>query len=225
MAPRGHPLVELPADKAAMKKSTLLIVFLLLVGRSGCGQNAEPPVQMSEFDLATRVRWVLPPNWTLEQHNQQLIISRKDPVRSHGCIGLDLGWFRHRESLYAFIDKWGTDVNYKIRLRLGPRVDMIQHAQLTESNSKILVTKGTILPHREFYESEALHSYDPSYRQVPDYYDKDSSVYVESNLHPWDCIFPDAVARECQSVLSGLDLVFSRYPGIGSLTAQSWLGE
>ena len=208
-----------------MRAFSFTIVFFLLVGLAGCGQSAGPPVQMSEFDLATRVKWVLPPNWTLEQQNQQLIISRKDPVRSHGCVGLNLSWFRHRELLYEFIDKWGRDVNYKIRLRLGPRVDMIQHAQLTESNSKIHVWKGTTISQREFYESEALQSFDPSYRQLPDYYDKDSSIYVESNLHPWECIHPDAVARECQSVLSGLDLVFSRYPGAERLSVQSWLGE
>jgi len=208
-----------------MKIFALGIIFLLLAGLGGCGRKADPLLQMRELDLATRIRWVLPPNWTLEEHNQQFIISRKDPVRSHGCVGLDLSWMRHRELLKQFVDEWGSDVNYKIRLRLGPRVDMIQHAQLTESNSKIRVMKGTVIPQREFYESEALRSYDPSYRQLPDYYDKDLSIYVESNLHPWECIYPDAVARECQSVLTGLDLIFSRYPGARALNPHSWLGE
>lgn len=199
-----------------------VIVVLLLVGLSGCGQT---PVQISEFDLATRVRWVLPPNWTLEQHEQQLIISRKDPVRSHGCVGLNLAWLRDHDSLRKFIDDWGRDVNYKIRLRLAPRMDLVQHAQLQESNSKIRVTKSTVIPQREFYEDGAMQSFDPSYHQLPDYYDQDLSIYVESNLHPWECIYPDAVARECDSVLSGFDLIFSRYPESRRLNVQSWLGE
>ncbi len=200
----------------------VVIVLLLLVGLAGCGQRA---VQLRELDLAARVRWMLPPNWSLEEHNQQFIISRKDPVRSHSCVGLDLGWARDRESMRKFIDEWGSDVNYKIRLRLGPRVDLVQHARLKESNSRIRVTKGTVIPQREFYEEEAMQSYDPGYRQLPDYYDNASSIYVESNLHPWECIYPDDVARECQSVLSGLDLIFSRYPGAEGLRARSWLGS
>ena len=87
------------------------------------------------------------------------------------------------------------------------------------------MTKGTVIQQREFYEEEAMQSYDPGYRQLTDYYDNDSSIYVESNLHPWECIYPDDVARECQSVLSGLDLIFSRYPGAEGLRAHSWLGS
>ena len=209
----------------AQMKNFAGVMVLLLFGLAGCGQSDDPPIQMREFDLATRVRWVLPPNWTLEEQNQQFIISRKDPVRSHNCIGLDLSWMRNQAALRNFIDEWGSDVNYKIRLRLGPRVDLVQHARLKESNSRIRVTKGSVIPPREFYEEDAMHSYDPGYRQLPDYYDNDASIYVESNLHPWECIYPDEVARECQSVLSGLDLIFSRYPGAEGLRTRSWLGS
>src|SRR5687767_16034650 len=83
------------------------IIWLLLVGLAGCGRTADPLLQMRELDLATRVRWVLPPNWTLEEHDHELIISRKNPVKSHNCIGLDLSWMRHRELLKQFVDKSG----------------------------------------------------------------------------------------------------------------------
>ena len=205
-----------------MKCFTFVVVVLLLVGVTGCG---ETPVQISEFDLATRVRWVLPPNWTPEQHGQQFIISRIDSVRSHNCMCLDLSWMRDRESFRKFVDETGRDVNYKIRLRLAPRMDLIQYARLQQSNDKILVTKGTVIPEREFYEEGAMHSFDPDYRQLPDYYDHELSIYVESNLHPWECIYPDAVARECDSVLSSFDLIFSSYPESRRLNVQSWLRE
>ena len=101
-------------------------------------------------------------------------------------------------------------------------MELVQHARLQESNSKIRVTKYTVIPQREFYEEGAMQRFDPGYRQLPDYYDQELSIYVESNLHPWECIYPGAVARECDNVLRGFDLIFSRYPESRRLTAQSW---
>ena len=201
-----------------------VITLLLLAGLAGC-ETVDPLLQEREPDLATRVRWVLPPNWTLEEQNQHLIISRKDPMRSHTCGCLDPSWHRHPEMLKQFVDETGSDLNYKIRLRLGPKVDLLEHALLTKSNSRIRLTRGTQISKREFYEAEAMLSHDPTYRQLPDYYDKDLSIYVESNLHPSECIYPREIAKECQSVLNSLDLLFSRYPGTRRLDAPSWLAE
>lgn len=207
-----------------MRQFLLLIVLLLLPALATCGDTADPPVQKNEVDLATRVGWVLPPNWSLEKQKEQIIITRHGPVRSHTCVALDLGWIRRPELLRQFVEEYGNEGDYKIRLRIGPRVDLIEHARLKESNSKIRVTRDTVISNREFFEAEALQSYDPNYREVPDYYDKDSSIYVESTLHPWECLYPAEVARECQLVLDGLDLIFSRYPGTEPLRASSWMG-
>ena len=202
-----------------------VITFLLVAGLSGCEETVDPLLQMREPDIATRVRWVLPGNWTLEEHNQHFIISRKDPIRSHSCGCLPLSWMRQPELLKQFVDETGRDLDYKIRLRLGPKVDLFQHALLTTSNSIIRVTRDTAIAPREFYEAEAMLSHDPTYRQLPDYYDKDLSIYVESNLQPWECIYPREIARECQSILNSFDLIFFGYPGTRPLTAPSWLGQ
>lgn len=208
-----------------MRQFPLLIVLLLLVGLATCGGDpADPRVQNNEVDLATRVEWVLPRNWTIEKQNGQIIITRHGPVRSHTCVSLDLSWIRQPELLRKFVEDYGYEGDYKIRLRIGPRVDLVEHARLTESNSKIRVTRNSVISNREFFEEGALRSSDPTYVQLPDYYDEDSSIYVESTLHPWECIYPGEVARECQRVLEGLDLIFARYPRAERLTASSWMG-
>jgi hypothetical protein len=207
-----------------MRQLHVLILLLFLAGLAACGHPADPTGQKNEVGLATRVGWVLPENWSLEKQNGQFIITRHGPVRSHICVSLDLGWMRRPELLRKFVEEYGNEGDYKIRLRIGPRVDLIEHARLTESNSKIPVTRDTVISNREFFEAAAMESSDPNYVQLPDYYDRDSSIYVESTLHPWECIYPDDVARECQRVLDGLDLIFSRYPGAQRLTASSWMG-
>lgn len=199
----------------------LIIISLVLVVFAGCGKPAPPPGHQSE--LAIRIGWALPKNWRLEESKDQIIIARKEPVRIHGCVGLDLSWLRHPELLREDVEKYGVTSDYKIRLRIAPRMDLSEYARLEESNSQIRVTKSTIIPNREFFEDDAMRSFDPRYRQPPEYYDKDSSVYVETTLHPWECIYPGDVARECASVLQSLDSLFSRYPGSRSRRTLSWL--
>ena len=190
----------------------LIIISLLMVVLASCGQSAPSPVQQSE--LAIRIGWALPQNWTLEESKDQIIIARKEPVRSHGCIGLDLSWVRHPELLQEDVEKYGVTSDYKIRLRIGPRMDLSEYARLEDVNSQIRVTKSTMISNREFFEDGAMSSFDPRYRELPEYYDKDSSIFFGTTLHPWECIYPGDVARECASVLQSLDSIFTPLPWI-----------
>lgn len=172
-----------------------------------------------------RVKSLLSQNWSLEESYGQIIVSRKDPVRTHGCIGLDLSWTRYPELLREHVEKYGVTRDYKIRLRSGSRVDLAEYARLLESNSQINVTKSTVIKDREYFEDGAMKSFDARYRQLPDYYDKDSSVYLETTLHPWECIYPGEVARECESVLQALDSIFTKYPETKNRQVLSWMGH
>jgi hypothetical protein len=156
---------------------------------------------------------------------RQIIISRIDPVRTHGCIGLDLSWTKHPEFLREDVEKHGVNQDYKIRLRSAPKVDLVEYTRFKESNSQIIVTKSTFIQNREFFEDGAMKSFDPRYRQLPDYYDKDSSLYLETTLHPWECIYPGDVARECESVLRRLDSIFTKYPEATNRRVLSWMGQ
>lgn len=198
-----------------------LAVFLLEL--SWCGKATPPPTQQSE--LAMRVGAVLPQDWSLKESNGQIIISRRDPVRTHGCIGLDLSWVRYPQLLREDVEKNGVTRDYKIRLRTVSKIDLGEYARLKESNSQIKVTKGTVIQDREFFEHGAMKSFDPRYRQLPDYYDKDSSFNLETTLHPWECIYPGEVARECGSVLLALDSIFTKYPEATGRRSLSWLGQ
>lgn len=168
---------------------------------------------------------MLPENWILEETEDEILISRRDPIRNHGCIGLDLSWARHPELLREHVEKYGVTRPYKIRLRSGSRVDPVDYVRLKESNSQIRVTKSTIIPDREFFEDGAMESFDPRYRQLPDYYDQDSSVYVETTLPPWECLYPAKVARECEGVLRALDSIFAQYPGATNRRVLSWMDQ
>ena len=200
----------------------LIIVSLLLVVFAACGQSEPPPVQQSA--LAIRIGWALPQNWSLEESKDQIIIARKAQVRSHGCMGLALDWLRHPELLQEHVEKYGVTSDYKIRLRITPRMALSEYARLEDINSQIRVTKSTVISDREFFEEGAMSSFDPRYRELPAYYDKDSSIYLGTTLHPWECIYPGDVARECERVLQALDMIFTRYPGSRRRGALSWWG-
>ena len=147
-----------------------------------------------------RIGSALPQNWSLEESNGQIMISRKEPITSYGCIGLDLSWTKHPELLQKDLERNGVARDYKIRLRLAPKVSLEEYGQLKNSNSQITVTKSTVIQSREFYEDGAMQSFDSRYRELPEYYDKDSSVYVETTLHPWECILS---GRGCQRMRKG----------------------
>jgi hypothetical protein len=206
-----------------MRRILPLILASFLFGLGGCGKALPPPTPHSE--LAKRVMSVLPKDWSLEESNGQIIISRKDLVRTHNCIGLNFSWAMHPELLREHVEKYGVSRDYKIRLRSGAKVDLAEYARLRESNSQIRVMKGTVIQDREFFEDGAMQSFDPRYRQLPDYYDKDSSVYVETTLHPWECIYPGEVAGDCERILLALGSIFNKYPGAENHRRLSWLGH
>lgn len=205
-----------------MKHIPLVIIVMFFPGVAGCRKTTPPPTQHEL--LVSRVRSVLLANWSLEEGKDEIVISRKDPVRTHGCIGLDLAWLRHPELLGEHVEKYGVTRDYKIRLRSGPKVDLVEYARLQESNSQIKVTRDTVIQDRDFFEDSAMKSFDPHYRQLPDYYDSDLSLYRETTLHPWECIYPEEVARESESVLRALDSIFTRYPNARNRTSLSWMG-
>jgi hypothetical protein len=205
-----------------MKHILPLFIPLLLIGLVCCGKAARPPVEQ-QSELAMRIGSALPQNWSLEESNGQIMISRKEPITSYGCIGLDLSWTKHPELLQKDVERNGVAEDYKIRLRLAPKVSLVEYAQLKNSNSQITVTKRTGIQSREFYEDSAMQSFDPRYRELPEYYDKDSSVYVETTLHPWECIYPGDVARECEKVRQALDSFLTRYPEAESRRGLSWM--
>ena len=210
-----------------MKQFFSAIVALVFVSVASCGKATHPQIQ--PVGLAGRVAAAVPKGWSLEESNGQILISRREPVRTHGCVGLDVSWARHPELLREDVEKNGVDRAYKIRLRPGPKIDLAEYAKDKQSNSQIRVTKGTIIQDRDFFEADVMQSFDPRYRQLPDYYDNDSSYYLETTMHPWECIYPAAIARECVGVLNALDTMFSKYPeaypGANSPRSLSWMSE
>ena len=203
----------------------LLVVILALISPGVFGCQKATPLPTHHEELVIRIRSLLPANWELQQTNEEIVISRKDPVRTHGCICLDLSWAKHPELLRQDVEKYGVTRDYKIRLRSGSIVDPVEYARIKESNSQIKVTRDTVIQDREFFEDDAMNSFDPRYRQLPDYYDHHSSVYLETTLHPWECIYPGEVARECEHVLRALDSIFTKYPEVDNRRVLSWMGQ
>ena len=56
-----------------------------------------------------------------------------------------------------------------------------------------------------------MRSFDSRYRELPLYYDETSSIYVETTVHPHECMCPHAVAEECDKIRLALDSLFTRY--------------
>src|SRR5258705_3655464 len=149
----------------AMKQTLSLIILFLSIALVSCKDTHVPVAEHSE--LSKRIGSVLPQNWTQEESIGQIIISRREPITSYGCIGLDVSWIKHPELLTKDIERNGVRQDYRIRLRLGSKVSREEYTRLQDSNSQIGVTKGTTIQGREFYEYYAMRSFDPRYREFP----------------------------------------------------------
>jgi uncharacterized SAM-binding protein YcdF (DUF218 family) len=169
------------------------------------------PAPQPHSDYALRIGALLPGNWDLTESSNEILIIRKDPVRGYSCMGIDLALLMHRDLLKEDVEKNGTDQAYKIRLRFAPRIQVQEYARLKEANERIKISKSTLISNREFFEDDAMQSFDPRYQELPEYYDQHSSVYLETTMFPWDCVYPDEVAIECENTLKALDSLFQRY--------------
>lgn len=170
----------------------------------------QPPLQ-PRSNYALRIGAVLPGNWDLSENNNEILLVRNQQIRTHGCIGMDLSVMGDADLFKDFVDKYGYDEDYKIRLRLAPKMGYEEYVSQKEINDQIRLSKGTQITPREFYEDEAMQSFDPTYRELPEYYDERSSIYQESTLYPWECVYPEEVAIEGENLRKELDSLFQRY--------------
>ncbi len=193
-----------------MKCLLLLASSVLLVNLFSCGKAVQgPPQERSE--LASRIGSVLPETWALQDGAAEVIISRKEPVTWYPCVGLDGNLMRHQDLMKEFIERHSVSGNYRIRLRRADKLDPAEYDRIKASNDQIVVTKSTVMPKGEFLEDDAMRSFDSRYRELPEYYDDVSSIYVETTAPPYECIYPNSVAKECVTIRQKLDSLFSRY--------------
>jgi hypothetical protein len=154
---------------------------------------------------------VLPSNWTLEESGQDIILGRKEPVTKYTCVAMDVGVVRDADTLKKYVDADGVTDVYQIRLRRAPAMDISEFQRLKAINNQIVVTKSTPVPTRKFLEDDALRSFDSRYHELPEYYVDSTAIYIETNLGVYECIYPSAVAKECEGIRQRLDSLFHRY--------------
>jgi hypothetical protein len=195
-----------------MKYILILCSSLLLVTVISCRKAVQSP-RKERSDFASRIEAVLPPTWTLQESGDEVIISRQDSVTWYPCVSLDVrDMALNKDRFLKFVERNGVTGNYRIRLRRTAKLDPLEYARLKRSNDQIVVTKETTIPiHPEFHEDEVMRSYDPRYRELPEYYDGASSIYVETTAPVYECIYPNSAAQECDTVRLKLDLLFTRY--------------
>jgi hypothetical protein len=194
-----------------MKYLLTLWSLTMLVSIVSCRKAVQTPRQgRSEF--ASHIGTILPQTWSLQNGRDEVTISPKDPVTWYPCVSLDVGMMRHQDQFLEYVKRNGVTGDYTIRLRRTAKLDTSEYARLKRLNDQIVVTKDTTIPaYAEFHEDEVMRSFDPRYRELPEYYDDTSSIYVETTAPPYECIYPNVVAKECDSVRQKLDSLFSRY--------------
>jgi hypothetical protein len=186
-----------------------LSVVVFFVIALSCNKPATPSRQLSS--IAARIQSALPANWSLEEHGQEVIIERKEPIVRYPCVAMDVSLFRSPDRLNEYVKTNGVSDIYQIRLRRAPTIDVSEYQRLKVINDQIVVTKSTPIPNRKFFEDDAMRSFDSRYRELPEYYDDSSSIYLGTTLGPYECIYPNAVATECESIRRTLDSLFNRY--------------
>jgi len=193
-----------------MKYLVSLLSSILAVNVLSCGKVLEVPHQeRSEF--ASRIAGILPPTWAVQERSSEVIIYRQDPVRLFNCVNLDVSLMRDQDRFKQFVDRNCVTSNYRIRMRRASKLESAEYTRLKALNDQIIVTRGTLISSREFYEDDAMRSFDSRYHELPLYYDGTSSIYLETTVHPYECVYPRAVAEECDKIRLALDSLFSRY--------------
>ena len=194
-----------------MKHILILWISVLLVTVISCRKAVQaPPQERSQFALS--IETVLPQAWTLQESRDEVIIGRQDSVIWYPCVSLDAGMIRDQNRFLKYIERNGATGNYRIRLRRTAKLDPLEYARLKRSNDQIVVTKETMIPPPpQFHEDDVMRSFDPRYRELPEYYDDTSSIYLETTAPVYQCIYPNSVAKECDTVRQKLDSLFSRY--------------
>lgn len=200
------------------------VIFLSLVLASiylSCGKAIViPPQERSKF--ASLIADVLPPTWSLQERGNEVIVTRNEPVRLFTCVALDNRLPADEERFRQFVDRVSVTGNFRIRMRRAAKVEASEYMRLKSLNDQIVVNKSTVISNREFYEDGAMRSFDSRYHELPQYYEDSSSIYVETTAHPYECIYPQAVAEECDMVRQSLDSLFSRYSKDSSVRKLSY---
>jgi len=204
--------VRLPFIGRMNNNNWIVFVFVLVVlaTLSSCRKATQRPSQ-TRSAFAAKIESVLPTNWSLEENGQEVMIARKEPIIRWTCVALDLSLLRDPDRFEQYVKTNGLTDTYKIRLRRTPAIDMSEYQRQKAINDQIKVTKSTPVPDRTFLEDDAIRSYDSRYRELPEYYDDSSSIYFQTNLGTYECIHPNEVARECESIRQKLDSLFRRY--------------
>ena len=192
-----------------MKYFVILLSLILVIALS-CGKAVVNSHQeRSEF--ASRIATVLPPTWSLQEYDNEVTVTRQEPVRLFTCVAMDVSLLRDEDRFKQFVERVSVTSNFRIRMRRATRLEASEYMRLKSLNDQIVVTKSTLISNREFYEDGAMRSFDSRYHELPQYYDDSSSIYVEMTVHPYECIYPRAVAEECDMIRERLDYLFNRY--------------
>jgi hypothetical protein len=194
----------------SMKYGWIVFSVVSLATLSSCSHATQQPSQIAS-PFAARIESVLPPNWALEENGQEIIIGRKEPITRYTCVAMDVSVLRNSDTLKQYVNANGFTDRYQIRLRRATVINVSEFQRLKAVNDQIVVTKSTPVPNRTFLEDDAMRSFDSRYRELPEYYDGSYSIYLETNLGPYECIYPNAVARECEGIREKLDSLFNRY--------------
>src|SRR5258705_9186843 len=204
-----------------MKYFVILLSLILAVIAVSCGKAVVIPHQeRSEF--ASRIAAVLPPTWSLQERDNEVIVTRQEPVRLFTCVAVDVSLLRDEDRFKQFVDRVSVTGNFRIRMRRAAKLEASEYTRLKSINDQIVVTKSTLISNREFYEDGAMRSFDSGYHELPQYYDDSSSIYVETTAHPYECIYPRAVAEECDMIRQSFDSLFSRYSKDSSVKKLSY---
>jgi hypothetical protein len=193
-----------------MKKPLLLLLSVLTASVLSCGKDNKAPRQ-ARSEFASKISGVLPPGWSLQEAGDDITIIRRDPVTLFTCVAMDVAVIRDEQRFRQYIDRNGVPATYRIRLHRGVRLESSEYGRLKAVNDQIVVTKSTEITIREFYADDAMRSYHSSYRELPEYYDDRSSIYVATTVGPYECAYPRIVAEECDNVRRSLDSLFNRY--------------
>ena len=127
------------------------------------------PRPQPRSNYALRIGAVLPGNWDLSESSHEILLARREQIRTHGCIGLDVSVLGDADLFKDYVDKYGYDEHYKIRLRFAPKMGYEEYLRQQEINDQIRLSKGTQIQNREFFEDDAMRSFDPTYRELTEY--------------------------------------------------------
>jgi hypothetical protein len=178
-----------------------LLLFGVAALAAGCSHSP------SRF--AKKIAGICPKGWRVSASNDVILVRRKSPVWIMGKVGPPASILG--ESDESYFKREGEKTDCELRLRFVPLMSKPEFEKLKAARAQAAARLGKGAPGKTEYTQLQIQY---AQCQVPAFFTKDYSIYVDRmDTHVLE-IYPPEAAAETETLVSSLKKLFNQYEGV-----------